>query len=631
MSKYTVQDLAKFLKKSKDNGSPFVLFTGAGCSKSAGIPLAGELVEIINKDFELELKGLSEAERKDYGKCMAALVKEDRRKLISGYISEAKINWAHIAIALLIDQGYFQRVLTFNFDNLLARSCGLLGIYPATYDLTAADLDLHNLIVEPAVVHIHGQSHGFTLLNTDEETSNHAESLKHFIASTLNQSPTLFVGYSGNADAFFPILKEKYKGQQRLFWSGRGANPPEHLKVSLLEKYGNFAHYIESNDADHLFIELAKELECFPPEIFTNPYKHLLEELSHVTDYPLSKLGHTDLFALIKKQLLKDSDEFEKDVEDKVNTKELLLGENYEELVKLYKEGKITQASDLEDVAAAFFELAYYKQCHFEDDVPAAEYFSEVAGLYEQAIKLDPQSIFFNNLGSVYINLAVKNLNLVERKKLCEQAIDNFNKAINLDTRDIVPRSNKIRTLTELGYIQKIKGTDNSYYDEALAECLHIFSNKSDNNCYNDSYFIEHFAQLVAMTVQAKKQTPKLIECLDETVRTLEENNHDSMKDALTVMYMTKFRLTNDPTYLNKAREIRKSSNELYYTYNTLCLFALSDMYDECTKLVEEFINKDILFDKFVIDIDDDFDSIRDFDWFLEYYNKCADYSIGNN
>ncbi|MBC8674074.1 hypothetical protein H2136_13025 [Aeromonas hydrophila] len=63
-------------------------------------------------------------------------------------------------------------MLTFNFDNLLARSCGLLGLYPATYDFTAANLNLYHLIDNPAVVHLHGQSHGFAQLNSDREQPN---------------------------------------------------------------------------------------------------------------------------------------------------------------------------------------------------------------------------------------------------------------------------------------------------------------------------------------------------------------------------------------------------------------------------------------------------------------------------
>ncbi|MDX7701986.1 hypothetical protein [Aeromonas caviae] len=37
---YNVSDLANFMRRAKDNNKHFVFFTGAGCSVTAGIPLA---------------------------------------------------------------------------------------------------------------------------------------------------------------------------------------------------------------------------------------------------------------------------------------------------------------------------------------------------------------------------------------------------------------------------------------------------------------------------------------------------------------------------------------------------------------------------------------------------------------
>ena len=200
---YTVEDLAEFMQSAKDEERPFIFITGAGCSVTAGIPLAQKIVSELNELFPLELKPLSDEDRRDYGKCMGRLETSKRREYLQKYISKAKINWAHIALACLMKAGYVRRVMTFNFDNLLARSCGLLGQYPPTYDFTAANLNLHRLIDDPAIVHLHGQGHGFVQLNTDSETEEHATRLKEFVGHTLSESPTLFIGYSGKNDAFF--------------------------------------------------------------------------------------------------------------------------------------------------------------------------------------------------------------------------------------------------------------------------------------------------------------------------------------------------------------------------------------------------------------------------------------------
>jgi len=282
---YNVSDLAKFMRKAKDSNKPFVFFTGAGCSVTAGIPLAKKLIEEMHKHFETELKLLVGTDREDYGKCMAQIGRDDRRRFLKSYIDEAKINWAHIALACLLREGYIGRVLTFNFDNLLARSCGLLGLYPATYDFTAANLNLYHLIDNPAVVHLHGQSHGFAQLNSDKETAEHAAQLSQFVCATLNESPALFIGYSGQADAFFPQIKDHFSGQHRLFWVDMTEHAPPHVSDSILQT--SLAYYMSCSDGADLFlIELAQQLDCFPPMIFTDPYAHQLEELEAVTSYP---------------------------------------------------------------------------------------------------------------------------------------------------------------------------------------------------------------------------------------------------------------------------------------------------------------------------------------------------------
>lgn len=283
---YNIADLAEFIRKSKNNQKPFVFFTGAGCSLKGGIPLAKTLIEEMQKVFKTELKLLDDADRQNYGKCMAQIGLSDRREFLKNYIDNAKINWAHIALACLLKEGYIGRVLTFNFDNLLARSCGLLGLYPAIYDFTAANLNLHHLIDNPAIVHLHGQIYGFAQLNSDQETAAHAAQLSNFVCSTLNESPALFIGYSGQADAFFPQIKNHYTGQHRLFWVGMEEQAPSYVAESFLQT--DLAHYMCCADggSDVFLIELAQQLECFPPLILTNPYSHVIKELEAVTNYP---------------------------------------------------------------------------------------------------------------------------------------------------------------------------------------------------------------------------------------------------------------------------------------------------------------------------------------------------------
>ena len=154
---FSVKDIAKTLKDSKKQGTPVIVFTGAGCSKSAGMPLASELVIDINKKFKGNLKKLTDEQKKDYGSCMSQLVPSEQKAIIEKYISKAKINWAHIALASLLKQGYVARILTFNFDNILTRACSLDNFFPPTYDLQVLSEKYFSSIPNKSIIHLHGQ------------------------------------------------------------------------------------------------------------------------------------------------------------------------------------------------------------------------------------------------------------------------------------------------------------------------------------------------------------------------------------------------------------------------------------------------------------------------------------------
>lgn len=289
---FNVKEVAQLLKQAKENEKPYVFFTGAGCSVRADVPTATKLIQEICNKFPIQVKNIDpEKDKFNYGKYMSALDKSERRELLKPHIIDnKKINWAHIALACLMQRGYIQRVLTFNFDSILSRACNLLGLHPSIYDFATANPHLYHLINDPSIVHLHGQGTGFVQLNTQVETLEHTEKLGDFIASTLNSNPSLFIGYSGNADEFFPLLEKKYSEQHRLIWTGRKESldliEVEPVK-GFLKKNNNLTHYIGSIDADDFLIQLAKELECFPPELFSNPYRFLDQQLENIQPYPL--------------------------------------------------------------------------------------------------------------------------------------------------------------------------------------------------------------------------------------------------------------------------------------------------------------------------------------------------------
>jgi NAD-dependent SIR2 family protein deacetylase len=133
----SIDEVAETLQNAKGRGKGCTLLIGAGCSVKAGIPIASGLVDVIKDRFP---RAYHRAEHKTYAKCMSQLLLSERRDLIAEYVDRAKINWAHLCIALLVQAGYVDRVLTTNFDLLVVRACAMLNEFPAIYDFAASQL-----------------------------------------------------------------------------------------------------------------------------------------------------------------------------------------------------------------------------------------------------------------------------------------------------------------------------------------------------------------------------------------------------------------------------------------------------------------------------------------------------------
>ncbi len=419
MTEYSAKDIAQLMKGAKERGKPFVFFTGAGCSISANIPLASDLVKQIHLRYETQIKLLSDEHKQDYGMCMSKLDKDERRDLINPYIEKAQINWAHIALAAMLQSGFVTRVLTFNFDNVLARACGLLGIYPATYDFTSADLSLHKLIVDPAIVHLHGQGYGFTQLNTGDETSKHAQKLSDFVSTTLNTSPSLFIGYSGAADAFFPLLKQKFRGEHRLIWTDYDEQPKQHVK-DFMSSNQDITHFIGKTDADQFLVDLAKELGCFPPKLFIDPYGHLLDELEVVTKFSFQEgSSGVDLTAHLREQLKKAQEGINKEPDFEA----LMLAGDYEAVIS------DADANTNQEITAWAYVMQGVELSKLAKIKQDESLFKQSFEKYEAALKIKPDMHeAFNNWGNALSDLA----KIQQDESLFKQSFEKYEAALKI-------------------------------------------------------------------------------------------------------------------------------------------------------------------------------------------------------
>jgi SIR2-like domain len=229
---------------------------GAGASKAAGIPLANELMEIVFKKFPHCVSTLNETDKKYYGRVMSRLSPQEREALIEPLLKNAKINWGQIAVASMLQGGFVGRVLSFNFDLVLERAAALLGLQVPVYDFAIAPSNAITRLARPSIIHLHGQSAGLLLLNTEDETRRHKEALRPLLTDTVRNEVTVVAGYSGEADGALDLIQEAFNSNTRLLWLGRNDTAPAHLQ-KLLAK--NYADYFSDCDFDITMIKLARE------------------------------------------------------------------------------------------------------------------------------------------------------------------------------------------------------------------------------------------------------------------------------------------------------------------------------------------------------------------------------------
>ncbi len=272
------------------NARGCTLLIGAGCSLSAGIPLASGFVAKIEEMYPAHFRSAQEigtTAQPTYAECMAQLSPSQQRDLISKYVDRAQINWAHIAIAQLMKYGHVDRILTTNFDPLVVRACALVGDFPAVYDLAASQLFHPEKVPEKAVFYLHGQRTGFALVNTRPDGEKQAKHLAPVFEDAGHERMWIVAGYSGESDPVFTTLSKIPRFDYPLYWIGyRREDPPPHVKEKLLGP-NRHAFYVNSDGADEFFIEIAKQLGCFPPEFVGRPFSHLDTLLRSLTPFPL--------------------------------------------------------------------------------------------------------------------------------------------------------------------------------------------------------------------------------------------------------------------------------------------------------------------------------------------------------
>lgn len=436
------------ITNAKNHGHPVALIVGAGVSATAHIPTANGFIDVIKEQYAQKCASISPKTYADY---MKILTPTQRKELINEYVDKADINQAHLYIASMVRDKIVDRVLTPNFDPLLARSLSLENVFPGIYDFAALSKFDATKTANVSIFHLNGQKDGYLLLNTEDEVNKHFKDMKPLIEDTLKGRVIIVVGYSGDNDPVVRHLETVAEFEHSLFWVGYKENAPsENLKKDILSK-DNYSYYLRGFDADSFFMTLAQKLEIAEPSIVAKPFSFLKEAVEMVGEFskqdqktdPLKEAkGWIDKSISVFENgehfndVFKDSEETLKDEELIKLTREAWLNDKFEDEEKL--RAYITVDSPKEVIGAYtnfLVRLGYTitQKAHKETDVGEKEtlYLSAIAK-EDEALRFSPKNRFaLNNLSSSLKSLA-KLKTGADKEKLLKLSIQNAEKCIKL-------------------------------------------------------------------------------------------------------------------------------------------------------------------------------------------------------
>lgn len=252
------------------NAKPCVVLTGAGCSYSANVLLASEVVEYVrleHSDAYLRAAKRSRPDAPGYPEVMKELRGQARTKTFLQIVEHSTLNRAHAALGYLVRAEYVGRVLTTNFDDLVVRGCAFQGIFPPVYDLGMLGAlgaeDEHAGyfrrtlgVIEPVIFYLHGRHNGAYQIHSAPQAEAQRARLAPIVESARERL-WIIAGYSGASDPLWQTLRTLLRGPQpaRICWVNLA--PPSGPVARDLSKAG--ASFVRS-DADSFFTALANAL-----------------------------------------------------------------------------------------------------------------------------------------------------------------------------------------------------------------------------------------------------------------------------------------------------------------------------------------------------------------------------------
>lgn len=274
-------------------GTPkFAMLLGAGASATSGIRTGWTLVEEWRKAYEASTgRSASECDWHDspseYGELFEHFYQNpaQRRAFIETCVKDATPSWGYLYLADLLERGYFNVVLTTNFDDLLTEAC--YSFTPSLRPLVCShDGSLRHFRMtstRPKILKLHGDYLFDNIKNTPNETAILESNTSEKVRWIGREYGLIVVGYSGCDDSVMKVicqLLDEGAFPNGLYWCiKKGQKAP--LRLSSYHKHPHL-RFVEIESFDEFMADAHQSTVGVSPTIITSPFKYASDRLSHL-------------------------------------------------------------------------------------------------------------------------------------------------------------------------------------------------------------------------------------------------------------------------------------------------------------------------------------------------------------
>ncbi len=276
-----VKTLANQMKKLRASGETFVLMLGAGASVSSGIPLTKQIIGELLEQFGGDIAGTDTLARFD--KLWTRTIPEDRERYLAPYLNQRPGEGMR-RLARLTKAGYFDCILTLNFDRLVETAFAdasmragddFQPIVRGDHDDAAVLRMMERKTPAVKVLKLHGSlAGGSTLLFSDMEMSYYPDGIRDLVGSVTTRH-IIICGY-GFEDMCVAFAFSQQGGP--IYCVNPGGMPKMLRPVVQKRNSQDFAIDGDSGYFDKFMEELERALEESEAPVARpkmNPFKYL--------------------------------------------------------------------------------------------------------------------------------------------------------------------------------------------------------------------------------------------------------------------------------------------------------------------------------------------------------------------